>query len=110
MKKSLLPLLAGLVMASPAIGRQLTPQEALASAGVSQPGTSGARRIAAQQPRLTHTFTKDGLNTIYVFNRPTGGWLLLSADDAAVSVLAYSDSGTFDTTSMPSNVTAWLDF
>jgi acetyl esterase/lipase len=33
-------------------------------------------------------------NSIYVVNLHGGGWVMVSGDDAAVPVLAYSDNGT----------------
>ncbi len=42
----------------------------------------------------------------YVFNGVSDGWIIVSADDSAIPVLAYSLSGSF---SAPrSNVSAWL--
>ena len=34
---------------------------------------------------------------LYVFNNSNGGWVIVSADDNAVTILGYSDNGTFDT-------------
>ena len=45
----------------------------------------------------------------YIFNNPAGGWVILSADDRTMPVIAYSDEGSFRTEGMPDNMTAWMD-
>ena len=45
---------------------------------------------------------------MYVFNKPEGGWVIVSADNNAVSILGYSDEGTFDGTK--ENVAFMLDY
>lgn len=45
----------------------------------------------------------------YVFNKPTGGWVLISADDRVAPVIAYSHSGRFNADNMPANVSEWMD-
>ena len=45
---------------------------------------------------------------LYVFNNPNGGWVIVSADDCAHDILAYSDKGTFDGTK--SNVAYMMDY
>jgi len=52
---------------------------------------------------------KDGLTTYYVFTFKSGGFVLVSADDAVMPILGYSDSNTFDTENIPSNVQSMLD-
>ena len=47
---------------------------------------------------------------IYVFNRPGGGFVLVSGDDAFMPVLGYSYTGAFrDDATMPDNLRAWID-
>ena len=46
----------------------------------------------------------------YVFaDENHGGWVMVSADDRAVQVLGYSESGSFDINAMPCNMRSWLD-
>lgn len=45
----------------------------------------------------------------YVFNNPSGGWVLISADDRVAPVIAYSATGQFDADRMPVNVAEWMD-
>ena len=50
----------------------------------------------------------DGQNCLYVFNTGmTDGFVIVSADDRTNEILGYSDTGHFDTTSMPENMRSW---
>ena len=55
------------------------------------------------------TMQKDGLTTFYVFNFKSGGFVMVSADDAVTPILGYSESNTFDTKNIHSNVQSWLN-
>ena len=45
----------------------------------------------------------------YVFNAGQNeGFVIISGDDRAVTVLGYSDKGSFDADQIPSNMAAWL--
>ena len=45
----------------------------------------------------------------YVFNAGQNeGFVIVSGDDRAVTVLGYSDKGSFDVDQIPSNMAAWL--
>lgn len=47
---------------------------------------------------------------IYVFNRPGGGFVIVSGDDAFGPILAYSYTGAFRTdTWIPDNVREWME-
>lgn len=51
-----------------------------------------------------------GQPAFYVYNNGTdGGFVIVSADDRAESVLGYSTRGHFDYASAPAQVRAWLD-
>lgn len=54
--------------------------------------------------------SKDGLSSpsFYVFDNPDGGWVVISADDALMPVLAYSDEGSFCSEGMPAQVSSWF--
>lgn len=55
---------------------------------------NGQRRAPAAPPQLTYT---SEASELYVFNQPGGGWVIVAGDDGACStILAYSDTGTFD--------------
>lgn len=48
--------------------------------------------------------------TYYIYNRKGGGFVIVSADDCAKPVLAYSKTGSFSTENMPDNLRSWLCF
>ncbi len=46
---------------------------------------------------------------IYVFNRPGGGFVLVSGEDSFMPILGYSYTGAFrDDATMPDNLRAWI--
>ena len=49
----------------------------------------------------------DTTSAFYVYGYPTGGFVIVSSDDCAQSVLGYSD-GRFDRDSLPDNMRYWL--
>ena len=59
-------------------------------------GLHRAPRKAADM-QLTHKVAKPDSKeaALYVFNNPNGGWVIVSADDNAASILGYSNKGTF---------------
>ncbi|MBO4924229.1 MAG: C10 family peptidase [Bacteroidales bacterium] len=44
----------------------------------------------------------------YVYDVEGGGWVIVSGDDSATPILAYSESGSFKANGMPSNLGSWL--
>ncbi|HNW97927.1 MAG TPA: C10 family peptidase [Bacteroidales bacterium] len=54
-------------------------------------------------------YSYNGISTFYVFNFKAGGYVMVSADDAAIPILAHSDSGTFDKNAISPSETAWLE-
>ncbi len=81
-----------------------TAQEAAALAASfsnSQSQKSGikkAARATAADMSLVHQVAKPTNMfepALYVFSKPQGGWVIVSADDNAVSILAYSNEGEF---------------
>jgi len=55
------------------------------------------------------TYQKEGINTFYVFIYESGGFVIVSADDAAIPVLGYSTTDTFDKNNIPVNAKSWLE-
>ena len=55
------------------------------------------------------TMQKDGLTTFYVFNFKSGGFVMVSADDAVIPILGYSDESNFDNNNIPPNAQWWFD-
>ena len=70
-----------------------------------------APRSAAEM-RLVHKTNKPASEeaALYVFNKPNGGFVIVSGDDNAVEILGYSDEGSFEATNVPANVAWWLDY
>jgi len=46
---------------------------------------------------------------LHIFNRKGGGFIIISADDCALPVLAYSYGGRFTLRDAPDNLRAWAD-
>ncbi len=96
-------------LALPAMGKEISPQEAMQRAQSSSPALM-ARGAGKATPQLAHTaLTEKGEPAVYVFkNANDKGFLLLSADDAAIPVLGYSDHGNFSSSEMPPQLQWWL--
>lgn len=106
-KKSIL-LGISVILASTGFAAGLTPAQALERASSS---AEGKRLIGIKaQPQLAFTYEdKSGDAAVYVFNQPqNGGMMFLSADDIAMPVLGYTDSGCFDSSDVPPVVAYWL--
>lgn len=60
---------------------------------------------------LSYTINnKNGQPLIYGFNRGgNNGFIIVSADDVAETILGYSDSGCLDAATMPANLKVWLE-
>lgn len=105
--RTLLPGMAAVICALPLAAETITPQEALRQAMQSSawkaPSTGGA-------PVLTYTANTTDLSApaYYVYNKPQGGFLILSADDELPLVLADVDNGFFSVDALPSNVKWWM--
>lgn len=87
--------------------RSLSPSEALARA-LNSGNVSGALRTPVRAVPLM-TVGSQEQPAIYVFDQGKEGYIMVSADDVAAPVLAYSDSGTFDPDNMPESLRWWLD-
>lgn len=97
------------VLSLSATARQLSPEEAYFRADIPAAATNTPQMVSAQ-PQLVHTATDGDINTVYAFNRPQGGFLIVSADDASdIALLGYSDAGSLpsDTADMAPGL-RWL--
>lgn len=100
--------------------RSLSPAEALgmaqhsidrqaAFAGNGSFNVLNTMSSTSSAPKLVYTEKTDGRSTVYVYNRPTGGFLVVAADDAAgVPLLGYTTEGSFDAASAPENIMGWI--
>lgn len=86
----------------------ITPTEAL---GRIEKEYGGIRKAKAEStPRLLKTISSaNGTPSIYIFTY-TGdtGFMIVSADDSVMPMLAYSDEGIHDFTDIPEGVNAWI--
>ncbi|MDE6489602.1 MAG: C10 family peptidase, partial [Muribaculaceae bacterium] len=91
--------------------RQLSPAEALNRAIGGDRTSRAVVQPTASEPELVYTASDSLVRPMaYVFSSGEDcGYMIVSADDVAVPLLAYSDSGTFDASSMPDNMRWWLD-
>lgn len=112
MKRQLLLSAAICAVSVPLAARQLTPQEALDRVNRSNKTYISVLAAASGgQTELVYTLGDDDINTLYVFNRggAGGGFLVVSADDAAPALLGYASSGAFNAADIPVNMTWWLN-
>ncbi|MDE7386368.1 MAG: C10 family peptidase, partial [Muribaculaceae bacterium] len=109
MTKRLITPLVVLAVTALAQAVTLSPDEAL-SRYRSQGGEAHSRAAGAERLQLVHTTLTDaGEAALYVFNRQDdGGYMILSADDMALPVLAVADEGEFDSNDMPPALKWWL--
>ena len=72
-----------------------------------------ARLAVSRSANLQYAYTAvqpDGQPAFYVFNKPDGqGFVIVSADDRAYTILGYSDNGSWDENDLPDNLRAWLE-
>lgn len=109
MTKRLITPLVVLAVTALAQAATLSPDEAL-SRYMTTDGKAHSRAAGAGHLQLVHTTLTDaGEAALYVFNREhDGGYMILSADDMALPLLAVSDEGTFDMDNMPPALEWWL--
>lgn len=106
MKKLHYALIAMLLAAPVAMARQLTPEEALQAAKLSQSASAMMKSPGAM--KLAYTAAVDGFKGCYVFARgENSGYVVLAADDAVAPVLGYADQGKFDANNIPESM-SWL--
>lgn len=109
MRRSL-PLLLTLPLMAPAsalYARQLTPSQALERAISTNPSRAAA---SGSDFSLSYTVTAPTTSApgVYVFTRPGGGFVMVSADDSAEALLGYSDSAEFSPESISPSLAAWM--
>ncbi|MDE6338745.1 MAG: C10 family peptidase, partial [Muribaculaceae bacterium] len=109
MKRSFITPMLLLSLAVPGMSKEINPEEALQRAG-SASSFIATKGIEKASPRLVHTaLSEKGSPAVYVFNNADDrGFLILSADDAAIPVLGYSESGSFTADNIPPQLEWWL--
>lgn len=101
-------LLASVLLAMPAWARTLSPDEALQRARGNMPSKVAGM---GQSTRLVKTgYTAKQQPAYYIFeNSGDKGYMVLAADDVAVPVLGYSETGSINPDDMPVNLRGWLE-
>ena len=68
-----------------------------------------ARVVAKGMHHVYTAMQPNGQPAFYVFDRPNeGGYMLISADDRAYTILGYTDNGHWDANDIPASTQAWL--
>ena len=109
---SILAATAAIILgAGNAAARQLTPMQALENASVAMPRVAmSAGSRSASNYELAYSVETEDAATVYVFNRPTGGYYVVAADDAVpTGLLGYTDAGEFDAETAPANIMGILE-
>ena len=60
-------------------------------------------------PSTVHTMEKDGKPMMYVVNYDKGGFAIISATRDYMPILAYSEDGYFDVSSIQGGLSLWVD-
>ncbi|MDE5607544.1 MAG: C10 family peptidase [Muribaculaceae bacterium] len=103
-------LLLAVAMAPLASARELTPAEALGRLSAGKVSAKSATKAERINPVPAHVArTVSGQAAVYVFSETDNdGFLVLSADDQALPLLGYSDSGSFSADRIPPQLEWWL--
>lgn len=105
MKKNLLFILSLLIIAS-AFGKSVTMEKAKQ---VAEKYIASGTLKASKSVASSFSKSYNGITTYYVFNFAGGGFVVVSADDAAVPVLAQSDEGYVETDITNPATRYWFD-
>jgi hypothetical protein len=114
MKRYLLFIIFLLSIALCSSAKQVSENEALSAAQnfFSQSTMSGvmkAKPVSGLNLAYTAVDKNATANLYYVFNcGTTDGYVIVSGDDRAESILGYSDNGSFDYNNIPENMRWWL--
>ena len=112
MKKSLFLLMAmtiSIAASAEPISRQQAQQRAAAFLKQQNPQSTLLTTAIAKAPRKVNGQAVGDQAYYYVFNTEGNhGFVIASGDDVAITILAYSDEGTFDEENIPDNMRAFL--
>ena len=109
MKRLIIVLLWALLSADALLAQPLTRNEARQRAEAFVAERRAAARAAVATPAATLAETASPCSGLYVFNvGDDDGFVVVSAADRVTPVVAYAESGTFSTTTLPDNARAWL--
>jgi len=57
----------------------------------------------------TSSVNNKTVNTFYIFNFSTGGFIIVAADDMVIPILGYSSESTFDKNNIPASVNSYFE-
>lgn len=111
MYSKLLTILLCTAMAVNAAASSVTRDEAAAIAFRffnSLTGVNKSTRLRSVEPRQLSPSSGKETRAYYIFNADRGGYVIVSSDNRARAVLAYSDSGSIDPDNIPDGCAEWL--
>lgn len=110
MNRNTLIILPAALLSGIAMAETVSPEQALDKARCffQQPARLPGRQATTRSLTLAHTAQANGETYFYVFNNPTGGYVIVGGDDVARDILAYSESGTFDYDQLAPAARWWL--
>ncbi|MBP5536654.1 MAG: C10 family peptidase [Bacteroidales bacterium] len=110
MKRTILTAIAALILTSgAAFAKSVSPSDAMRAAR--NHIVALYDRNADCQLTLTHTaVAANGITSYYIFNVDNNAFVIATADDRCVPVIAYSPNGLFDPADVPPAVQMWLDW
>lgn len=108
MKRTALTLILSFV-AVLAMADSITPEKAGKMASSFFTDTRSEARVSLVWDGTDGLTRSTASPAFYVFNREGGGFVIISGDDAAVPVLGFSETGSFQTEGMPENIRHWFD-
>ena len=108
MKRTVILLLFAFCTVLLSRAENVSPERAAAAAeaffaSVSTKSTAGQMTLVATFPDIP-TKSRDEAPALYVFESPSGGFVIVSGDDVAVPVTGYSRTGRFPREDMPDNM------
>jgi len=93
----------------PAMAQHVSEQTAMerAYAFLQKPTSSATHKAPRKAPRLKAAVTR---NEFYIFNDEANpGFVIVSAEERAPEILAFSEERNFDASNIPDNAKAWLE-
>lgn len=108
MKRTALTLIL-LFVAVLAMADSITPEKARTMASSFFTDTRSEARVSLVWDGTDGLTRSAATPAFYVFNREGGGFVIIAGDDAAVPVLGFSETGSFQTEGMPENIRHWFD-
>ena len=92
-------------MTARAAANNFLKQQAAVQSGMFNAPALSDLRLAHAEPSTV----VNGANDYYAFNIVGGGWVIVAGEDRAMTVLGYSDQGSFNFNNLPSNLKALLN-